>query len=291
MMVSGLACLGLLFLSPLLVAAASKEPEISFIEFNSTDIDQTSITIKGKLKIPSKSNNGNLGNGFPAVVILHGSAGVDSRGDFYARALNDNRIATLEIDMWEARGIENLDDRPPLPIANYPDAFAALGFLSEMEGIDPSRIGILGFSWGGVVTMASATEIYAKQFGENLRFKAHVAHYPVCYAYNTPGLPGAEFTDLTGAPLMIGIGELDGYDLGSEPCLQVASFLPPEDQDVVEVIEYEGAFHAWDRLQVPITVKDRFSNRGGGGYVTLAPNVEKARQSRANVVDFFKDNL
>ena len=38
------------------------------------------------------------------MLILHGSAGVDSRGDFYARALNAAGIATLEIDYWEARG-------------------------------------------------------------------------------------------------------------------------------------------------------------------------------------------
>ena len=74
-------------------------------------------------------------------------------------------------------------------------AFGALKFLSEHPNIDPNRIGVLGFSWGGVVTMASATELYASQFGGNLRFAAHVAHYPICYAYNLP-IPGAEFGDL-----------------------------------------------------------------------------------------------
>ena len=56
----------------------------------------------------------------PAVVILHGSAGVDSRGDFYARALNAAGIATFEIDMWEARGINSAADRPPIPLFTYP---------------------------------------------------------------------------------------------------------------------------------------------------------------------------
>lgn len=43
----------------------------------------------------------------PAVVIMHGSAGVDSRGALYARELNLAGIATLEVDMWGARGLFN----------------------------------------------------------------------------------------------------------------------------------------------------------------------------------------
>ena len=151
------------------------------------------------------------------MVILHGSAGVDFRGDFYARALNAAGIATFEIDMWEARGITGAADRPPAPLFTYPDAFGALGFLSAHPNIDPDRIGVMGFSWGGVMALASAEEVYASQFGGGLRFAAHVAHYPICYATNS-GIPGAEFSDLTGAPILIQIGEEDDYDNGSAPC-------------------------------------------------------------------------
>jgi dienelactone hydrolase len=227
----------------------------------------------------------------PAVVILHGSAGVDFRGDFYAQALNAFGIATFEIDMWEARGVNSIVDRPQLPIVTYPDAFGALKFLSEHPKIDPDRIGILGFSWGGVVTMASATELYSSQFGGGLRFSAHVAHYPVCYGYNLPIIPGSEFFNLTGAPLLIQIGEKDGYDNGSAPCFALRDSLGPEDQSVVEVMSYKGAFHAWDRLEVPITINDPFSNRGAGGEVELIPDVNQAYKSRRKVVKFFRRNL
>ena len=146
-------------------------PVISFVEFQSLDLEQQPpipLTVKGKLKLPVRFQwrercflpNKNL----PAVVILHGSAGVDFRGDFYARALNDAGIATLEIDMWEARGINGAADRPPVPLFTYPDAFGALKFLSAHPNIDPNRIGVMGFSWGGAVTLASATELYANHF-------------------------------------------------------------------------------------------------------------------------------
>jgi dienelactone hydrolase len=224
------------------------------------------------------------------VVILHGSDGVTSLGDFYARALNASGIATLEIDMWEARGITNAADRPPVPLFNYPDAFGALRFLSEHPNIDPDRIGVLGFSWGGAVTMACATEFNVSQFGGGLRFAAHVAHYPVCYAYNS-SIPGSEFFDLTGAPILIQIGEEDDYDHGSAPCIALKNSLTPEEQSVVEVAVYEGAYHAWDKLEVPITVEDPFSNLGAGGEVEMIPDVAQAYQSRRKAVRFFLRHL
>ena len=36
----------------------------------------------------------------PAVLMLHGASGVDGRGAFYAKALNDAGLATLEITMF-----------------------------------------------------------------------------------------------------------------------------------------------------------------------------------------------
>jgi len=113
-------------------------PQISFVQFDTPNIDRSQPTpnplkMKGKLTLPVHFDrqtrcfvaNSNL----RAVVILHGSAGVDSRGAFYSAALNAAGIATLEIDMWEARGVTGLSNRPQLPIFTHPDAFSALGFL------------------------------------------------------------------------------------------------------------------------------------------------------------------
>ena len=273
------------------------QPAVSFIEFQSLDLEEQppgSITIKGKLKLPTRyqwrKKRFKSKKNLPVVVILHGSAGVDFRGDFYARALNEAGIATLEIDMWEARGISSAADRPQIPLFTYPDAFGALRVLSAHPNIDPDRIGVLGFSWGGVVAMASATELYASKFGGELRFAAHAAHYPVCYAYNSR-IPGSEFSNLTGAPILIQIGEEDDYDNGSGPCFALKESLEPEEQDLIEVNAYEGTFHAWDRLQVPITVEDPFSNRGAGGKVEMIPDVAQANKSQRKIVKFFLRHL
>lgn len=312
-------CVMLWFVSPVLQAKSNKEcsdkytPAISFVEFKSLDLEQSppgELTIKGKLQLPAgksrKQNCFKSKKKVPAVLILHGSSGIDARGDFYARELNAKGIATLEIDMWEARGVTGPQDRPPLPIFTYPDAFAALGFLSAQGDIDPARVGILGFSWGGVVTMASAEELYASQFGGNLRFAAHAAHYPICYGYNNPDIPplnppaesGAQFLDLTGAPVLIQIGTEDDYDNGADNCRSLIDELrDPNDKDLVEVIAYEGAFHAWDRLQVPITVFDPFADEGSifmtgqVPQVEIVPDVDQAYEARSKVVRFFRRNL
>ena len=291
----------LLFISEVYAFAANESfammPKTTFVEFQSMDLEvspPTSLTIKGKLKIPAHLNYvsypGLVPGKLAAVVILHGSGGIDFRGDFYARALNLAGIATLEIDMWEARGIESPEDRPPIPIYNYPDAFAALKFLSEQPEIDPERIGIMGFSWGGVVTMASATEKYASQFGGELRFKAHVAHYPVCFAYNSP-IPGTEFTELTGAPILIQIGAEDDYDEGSGPCYALKDSLPETFRDKVEIAVYDNAYHAFDRLEIARTVVDRFSHLGQGGEVEMKPDPDQANKARRNAVWFFLKHL
>jgi len=79
-----------------------------------------------------------------------------------------------------------------------PDAFAALAFLAARPGVDARRIGIMGFSWGGVVSMLSATRTANQTFGRpDLAFAAHAPLYPVCWVYNR--VPGYEFVDLTGA--------------------------------------------------------------------------------------------
>jgi len=255
-------------------------PRISYVQYQSLDITKPDqpLNIGGQLRVPVNGDEA-----MPAVVILHGSAGVDSRGALYARALNDAGIATFEIDMWGARGITDAGGRPPLPTFTLPDAFGALDYLAKVPGIDRERIGVVGFSWGGVMSLLSADQTYTENFGKGLQFAAHVAHYPVCWAY-TVDIPGIRFNDLTGAPVLIQVGSLDDYDEGGAPCENLAS---PFSEVSVKV--YPNAHHGWDRLQPALTVQDPFSHLGAGGEVDIIPNPGKANQSSKRVVAFFVD--
>ena len=62
-------------------------------------------------------------------------------------------------------------------------------------------------------------------------------------------------------------------------------------KSLLTVISYEVAFHAWDRLEVPVTIEDPFSNRGAGGKVEIVPDVAQAYKSRKKVVRFFRRHL
>ncbi|MFZ2972609.1 MAG: dienelactone hydrolase family protein [Ferribacterium limneticum] len=274
------------------------QPAISFVDYPVPDlIHGGRLTVKGKLTLPDRCRSHSR-HPAPAVLILHGSAGVDSRGTFYAEALNEAGIATLEIDMWEARDVAGGSNRPPLPLVTYPDAFGGLDLLAARPEIDPERIGVLGFSWGGVISMATATENnQGAKYGYGVtRFKAHVAHYPLCYGYNNPYIPASEFgsqagNPLTGAPILVQLGEQDNYDDSPAPCRQLKASLPPAEQATLEVVAYANAQHAWDRLQVPISITDPFAHLGRGGEVSLTPNVEQAYKARDRVVRFFRRTL
>ena len=109
--------------------------------------DDKSWNLAAKLSYPLQSGNG------AAVLIVHGSGGIDTRGELHTKSLNAAGFVTLEIDLWAARGWMGASfGRPPGVPETLPDAFAALSFLADLEGVDADRIGIVGFSWEASLT-------------------------------------------------------------------------------------------------------------------------------------------
>jgi dienelactone hydrolase len=252
-----------------------------YVAFQSTD-PVAPLTIPAKFSIPTSGQAK-----YPAVVIAHGSSGVDSRGPYYAELLNRAGIATLEIDMWSPRGFTGGSTGRPRTVAEtLPDAFGGLKMLAADARIDARRIGVMGFSWGGVVSMLTATQPYANRYAPaGLRFAAHAPLYPICWGYNR--VPGYEFASLTGAPVFIQAGELDAYD-DPDSCPKLVAGLPAAAQAFVSVTLYPNATHGWDRLEPAITVTDPFAHKGQGGAVDFVPNPAVTEQSGAATVAFFR---
>jgi len=237
------------------------------------------VTVAAKLTLPA-------GEGLGGVVICHGSDGVDGRGEFYAPTLQAGGLATLELDMWAARGsIRGAAARPRSPVETVPDAFAALAFLAAQPEIDPARIGVMGFSWGGVVTLLAA----ARRFSDRLRaeappFAAHAALYPVCWAYAR--VPDLALTDLTGAPILIQTGDADAYD-APDAGLALAAALRAAAAPDVSVLVHPGATHGFDRDLPAQTINDPFAHQGAGGPVLMAFDPVAAEASRLEIGSFF----
>ncbi|MDQ6647287.1 MAG: dienelactone hydrolase family protein, partial [Pseudomonadota bacterium] len=209
------------------------QPRVSYVTFPNAS-QESPLTIAGQLRIPTSDSN------VPAVVVVHGTSGVDSRGSYHASALNDAGIATLEMDMWSPRGLNGgagPGGRPQSVPETLPDAYGALLYLASRQGIDPLRIGITGFSWGGLVSMLTATRPYSELYmGDNpLRFAAHAPFYPVCWSYNR--VPGYEFAELTGAPVFIQSGECDAYDQPGS-CTDLVNGLPEPARHQITVAMY-----------------------------------------------------
>jgi dienelactone hydrolase len=246
-------------------------------------LSEPPLHVAGKLKTPL---NAEAGAKVAAVLICHGSDGVDGRGGYYTPALNTAGIATLEIDMWAARGSSRgAAGRPRSPVETLADAFGALKFLGAQPEIDPARIGIMGFSWGGVVTLLSATRRFADPLrGSSPAFAAHAAHYPVCYAYEAD--PRMALTGLTGAPILLQTGDSDTYDHPDAGDRLVAA-LKARGEAPVRGVTYPGATHGFDRDLPAQTIVDPFAHNGAGGPVLMQFDRAAAEAARDEVVGFF----
>jgi dienelactone hydrolase len=244
------------------------------------------LTVAGQLRVPL-SEPGQPPPKVPAVVVCHGSDGVDGRGAFHIAALNAAGMATLEVDMWAARTtVRGAAGRPASVPQTLPDAYGALAFLRTQPEIDPDRIAIAGFSWGGVVSLLSATRAYAARWAEpGTGFVAHAAFYPALWSYNRA--PGHDFRDLTGAPVLIQAGGADAYD-DADVTAGFMDALAPADRAHVELIVHAGATHAFDRDLAAKVITDPYAHKGAGGPVLFEFHPQAAAQARANLVAFLQ---
>ena len=140
--------------------------------------------------LPCVSQTGRLRDRVPAVVILHGSGGIDGRGEFHAKALNAAGIATLEVLMFTSGNRPRDGSR-----SNFTHMYGALNYLANRPDIDPQRIGVMGFSWGGGLSL------FLRDFSSNpaihrwaVALRCSCAVLSVCWPYlrlvSDPKAPG-----------------------------------------------------------------------------------------------------
>ena len=241
--------------------------------------------VRGELRLP---NNGN--GKFPAVVLLHSSAGYKaSQGEYYAKALNAAGIATLEIDMF-AR-----NKRPRRTDLTMSHAFGALEYLKSRPEIDADKIGVAGWSWGGVMSLRMASERMHAAFGvSNGRgFKAFAPFYPVCWGHIQFQKTAGDYDQLTGYPVKLFYGGKDDYDK-PETCPEFVKMLPKESQNLISLEGYPDATHGWDKndqIGQTISFYDEHAHLGKGGTVYRKASRKFAEDSRRKTVEFFATAL
>ncbi len=236
------------------------------------------LQASGTLYLPAKA----VGPA-PAIVLVHGTMGIDARGAFYREAILDEGIAILEVD-FKTGIYHSPQDRPAID-SYLPLAFAALKDLRKRAGIDPSRIGIMGFSMGGGITVRAALENHRKAWMRDEKgFAAHAAFYPVCRYIN----PKVEQSGgLSGAPMIIFYGTEDSYGEGNY-VPEFKKLLLKKFSFDVTTVEYPGAAHGFNRDAAPLSYSDPAA-MGGKGF--MAWNPEAASDSRTRVVAFLREKL
>lgn len=253
------------------------------VSFVSATVIDPETTVNGELRLPDGA-----GDRLPAVVVIHNSGGLaDRTGAFYIEALNQGGFATLELDLFPRGG------RPASSRMNLPHTYGSLIYLSNHPRIDPGRIGVMGFSWGGSLSLVSAsTELTNAHTGGKYRFGAHLPLYPVCWAHSNI-LDGKNsyyrpsiYQSVTGSPVHILAGEKDNYD-DSDSCLKFVQSLPEAVRNHMRVTVYPSVGHGWD-TQEDRNYRDALAYKGRGGNVSHYRNSEVAEKSRTFAVEFFK---
>ncbi|WP_332853945.1 dienelactone hydrolase family protein [Duganella sp. S19_KUP01_CR8] len=176
----------------------------------------------------------------PAMVLMHGSGGIEASMQTWVDAFHAIGVATFVVSSFEPRGVKRTaEDQTLVPAAaNLMDSLQALQLLATHPRIDPARIGVMGFSRGGSVAFQSAVEPLRRAvLKSELRYALHIPVYAGCgQVYWSP--------ELSRAPMLNLVGEADDYT-GAAACEQLAAQYAAAGAGI-RTIKYAGAHHSWD---------------------------------------------
>jgi dienelactone hydrolase len=169
---------------------------------------------------------------FPAIVVLHGCDGVTNHQRNWAARLVSWGYVAAVVDSFRPRHVNStcVGGGNPLPKLRAQDAFNAANYLRTLPDVRPDRVGVIGFSHGGIATL------FTTLAGAGQPFAAAVAYYPAC---TSPDLKeGSLATDL-----LILAARDDDWTL-SAPCVQLVN--ARSSQPHVPTIKVYPVVHGFD---------------------------------------------
>ena len=222
------------------------EADAGLIVFKSINIDDrvfrdggtkgSEQEISGRLKLPPGKGE------FPAVIIIHGSGGVDDNHRNWANLLNKMGIATFILDSFSYRKIGQIYTGASTISTGscIVDIYRAVELLRTHPSIDGSRISLMGFSMGGSHTLMAAMIRFQKVW---LSSEASIAAYLAIYPPTWRELK--EFEKVGGRPIRIFVGTADDWT-PAERARDYIEKLQSAGQDA-EIHEYPNAHHGFDQ--------------------------------------------
>lgn len=227
----------------------------------------------------------------PALVLLHGCGGALERrrdgtghlGPRYtemAATLNALGIHVLVTDSLSPRGERELctqrtGARKVTQWHRRRDALGALDWLARQPGVDPARIGLLGWSNGGSTVLSATNLAHPEVRRAPVKPSLAVAFYPGCEAESQRGYEPS-------AALLMLLGEADDWTAAA-PCKAMAGaakVTAPAPAPQWEA--YEGAHHGFDGT-APVRLRRDVPNGvhpGQGVHVGGQPAARAASSTR-----------
>ena len=208
----------------------------SLIDIRSNKWKKGKVEISGRLYVPEGQQP------FPAVIIVHGSSHVNNMDGWISSltaSLNKQNIAAFILDSYTGRNIySTASDQSILSkAARVTDAGMALNLLRSDSRIKPNKIGITGYSFGGVVALhVIERKVIERLSSKGVRFAASLPVYPSCQAYWKNPTP-------TSSPLLILAGQNDNWTKAIY-CEDLVKKLKSEGHKA-SIKVYPKAHHGW----------------------------------------------
>ncbi|MGI9487473.1 MAG: dienelactone hydrolase family protein [Geminicoccaceae bacterium] len=194
------------------------------------------VLVSADLNLPGKFESDER---IPAMVLVHGSGGRAATNPAWKSMFRELGIATFEVDSFAGRGISSTVGNQSRVRATMmvSDAFNALELLATHPNIDPARIGIMGWSKGGLVSIFTAWEPRRRsEIDGDLKFALHIPVYPACVQFDR--------FEMTGKPMLLLLGEQDNW-ISNDSCIEMADSIRATG-NAIETEVYEGAHHSFD---------------------------------------------
>ncbi len=198
--------------------------------------DQESQNVYGNLKFP---DNYDSNKKYPLVIGVAGSLDWTPHNFEYLEMYRKLGIATFELNSFQSRGIQTtVGSQTEVTVAMIIlDVYKAFEELANHPNIDKDKVGLTGWSLGGVVTLYSAWKPLKDAIGTDLKFASRLAFYPLCIA-----IPNK--IDFQDTPTHILIGEIDDWT-PADACIEYQKIMNDNGYDF-NITVYENSHHGFD---------------------------------------------